>query len=203
MGYTITITRQFGSLGRQIAKCLSEMLDIEYYDRDIVEETAKKLGLPVSLISNEEESAKSAFFQMSYPLGMGTSDTQNEIFNEQVRIIKDIAEKESCIIVGRCSDYILQDKKNNINIYIYAPYETRLRNCVDILHMEKSEAKSMIAKVDKARDSYHKTFAKFLPGDHNHKDLMINSGVLGVEGTAKVIANFVREKFDLPEEGEE
>ena len=110
MSYSVTITRQFGSLGRPIAKCLSEMLEIEYYDRDIVEATAKKMGLPVSLISDAEESAKSAFFQMGYPLGMGTTDTQNEIFNEQVKIIKDIADKESCIIVGRCSDYILQDK---------------------------------------------------------------------------------------------
>lgn len=200
MSYTITITRQFGSLGRPIAKCLSEMLNIEYYDRDIVEATAKKLGLPVSVISNEEESAKSPFFRMSYPLGMGTSETQNQIFNEQVRIIKDIADKESCIIVGRCSDYILQERKNNINVYIYAPYETRLRNCIDILHMKKDEAKSMIAKVDKARNSYHKAFAKFLPDDHEHKDVMINSGLLGVEGTAKVIANIVRERFDLPEE---
>lgn len=195
MSYSVTITRQFGSLGRPIAKCLSEMLEIEYYDRDIVEATAKKMGLPVSLISDAEESAKSAFFQMGYPLGMGTTDTQNEIFNEQVKIIKDIADKESCIIVGRCSDYILQDKKNNINVYIYSNYETRLRNCIDILHMKREEAKTMINKVDKARISYHKNFAKFLPDDPEHKDVMIDSGLLGVEGTAGILAQIVTEKF--------
>lgn len=195
--YTVTITRQFGSLGRPIAKELAEILGIEYYDRDIVEETAKKLGMPVSVISDQEETVKSGFFKMGFPLGMGTSEKQLEIFNEQVKIIRDLAEKESCIIVGRCSDYILRNQKNCINVFIYAPYEARLRNCVDILHMEKEEAKKMIAKVDKARDSYHKTFAKFLPGDFEHKDVLIDSSMLGVEGTAKALADIIRARFGL------
>lgn len=195
--YVITITRQFGSLGRPIAKKMSELLEIEFYDRDIVEVTAKNMNLPVSVISDAEETAKKGrFFNMKFPLGNGTNETQQQIFTEQAKIIQEISEKESCIIVGRCSDYILRNTKNCINIFIYAPYEARLRNCVDILHMEKETAKKMIDQVDKARDNYHKSFAKFLPSDYRYKDIMIDSSLLGIEGTAKALADIVRAKFE-------
>ncbi len=195
--YTITITRQFGSLGRSIARELADMLQIEYYDRDIVDEASKKMGLPVSTISKEEEQANTKFFSMRYPLGAGTTEKQNEIFQVEQKIINDIAARESCIIVGRCSDYILRNMKNVINIYIYAPYEARLRNCVDILKMSPEEAAKSIQQVDKARDSYHKTYAKYLPSDPNYKDIMIDSSLLGIEGTAEVLAGIVRRKFQL------
>lgn len=193
--YIITITRQFGSLGRPIAKRLSEILGIEYYDRDIVEETAKKMNLPVSEISSEEEKSNAGFFKMGFPLGMGSTDKQMEIFGEQVKIIKALAEKESCIIVGRCSDYILENYENCMNVFIYAPYEARLRNCVDYLDMSIEEAKKMITSVDKARDAYHKNFAKYLPGDYEHKDILIDSSVLGIGGTAEILADFVKRKY--------
>lgn len=197
MIYTVTITRQFGSLGRPIAKKLAELLDIEYYDRDIVEETSKNLGLPVSEISDQEESAGNSFFNMIYPLGMQKSDQQDKIFQEQAKIIRNLADQESCIIVGRCSDYILRNNKNCLNVFIYAPYEARLRNCVDYLRMDSLIAQKMIAKVDKARDKYHKTYAGYLPGDCKCKELMIDSSAFGVEGTAEVLAYAIRKHFGL------
>ena len=103
--YVITISRQFGSMGRSIAKELSENLGIEFLDRDIVEATAKRMGLPVSVISDEEESMKSTFFRRQYPLGMGMSSLKDEIFYTQKNIIRDFAAKGSCIIVGRCADF--------------------------------------------------------------------------------------------------
>lgn len=195
MNYTITITRQFGSLGRPIAKKLAEILEIEYYDRDIVEETAKNLGMTVSVISDQEEAVKNSFFNMIYPLGTETSAQQDQIFQEQAKIIRDLAARQSCIIVGRCSDYILQNNKNCLNVYIYAPYEARKRNCVDYLRMDTETAKRMIQKVDKARDKYHKSYAGYLPSDFEHKELMIDSSVLGIEGTARVLAASVKEIF--------
>ena len=95
--YVITISRQFGSMGRSIAKELSENLGIEFLDRDIVEATAKRMGLPVSVISDEEESMKSTFFRRQYPLGMGMSSLKDEIFYTQKNIIRDFAAKGSCI----------------------------------------------------------------------------------------------------------
>ena len=195
--YTITITREFGSMGRPIARRMSEILGIEYYDRDIVDKTAKKLNQPVSNISDQEEAAKSRFFNMKFPLGNGTTSMQDEIFMTQSKIINELAEKESCIIVGRCSDYILKDRKNCLHIYIYAPTEERLKNCVDLLNMDQATAKKMIADVDKARESYHRHYAKYAPSDYRYKDIMINSALLGVEGTARHLAAIVKEKLDI------
>lgn len=197
--YVVTITRQFGSLGRPIAKRMSEILDIGYYDRDLVDEAAKKLKLPVSVVDKEEETARkltvNPFARMKYPLGKGTSDTQDAIFEAQQNIIRFLAEKETCIIVGRCSDFILEELENTMHIYIYAPYEARVQQSVENLKLDIQEARQMIVDVDEARDSYHMHYAGYLPDDKNHKDLMIDSSFLGVEKTAQYLAEAVIKKF--------
>ena len=195
--YVITISRQFGSLGRPIAMKLAELLGIEFYDREIVEKTAKNLGLPLSVIKETEESVKTRFFQMGYPLGSGATEQQDSIFNEQAKIIRDIVEKESCIIVGRCSDFILGNEKNSIRIFIYAPYQDRYRNCVDILRMDQESAKKMITRVDKARKAYHLHYAGYAPNDQDNQDIMINSSVLGINGTAQCLAEIAKIRFGL------
>lgn len=196
--YVITITRQFGSMGRPIAMKMAEMLGIEFYDRDIVDQAANKLNLPVSTINENEESAKkkNAFGRMQFPLGINkTSDTQDKIFEAQQNIIKFLAEKETCIIVGRCADFILSDMENVVNIYIYAPYDVRLEHCINDLGLDEAEGKKMIIEVDKARDAYHMNYAGFLPGDPMHKDLMIDSSFLGVDGTAEYLVEAIKKKF--------
>ena len=199
--YVITITRQFGSMGRPIAKKMAQKLGIEYYDRDIVDQAAKKLDLPVSVVDENEESAKkivtNPFSRMKYPLGKGTDSTQDKIFEVQQNIIKFLAEKETCIIVGRCSDFILSDMENVMNICIYAPYEDRVQHCVNDLHLEINEARKMIVEVDEARDSYHMNYAGYLPDDKNHKDIMIDSSIFGVEGTADYLVEAVRRRFGV------
>lgn len=195
--YVITIARQFGSLGRPIAKRMSEILNIQYYDRDIVEKTSQELNVPVSKISEVEESVKNKFFYMKFPLGINTTETQDDLFKTQKMIIQSLAEKESCIVVGRCSDYVLQEYENHLSIYIYAPYQARLKNCIENLNMEEKVARKMIADVDRARDLYHMHYAHYLPSDVNYKSIMIDSSLLGVDGTAKFLADLVKEKFNL------
>lgn len=197
--YVITITRQFGSMGRPIARKMAEMLGIEYYDRDLVDQAAKKLNLPVSVINEEEEKAsslsKNPFFRMAGPLGSGTTATQDKIFEAQQNIIKFLAEKETCIIVGRCADFTLSEMENAIHIYIYASYEARLEHCIKDLGMEELEARKMIAAVDKARESYHVNFTGYAPDDKSHKDILIDSSLLGVDGTASYLVELIRRKF--------
>lgn len=197
--YVITITRQFGSMGRPIAKKMAEMLGIEYYDRDLVDQAAEKLNLPVSVINEVEEKAnslaKNPFFRMASPLGSGTTTTQDKIFEAQQNIIKFLAEKETCIIVGRCADFTLSEMENAIHIYIYASYEARLEHCIKDLGMEETEARRMMAAVDKARESYHVNFTGYTPDDKSHKDILIDSSLLGVEGTAEYLVELVKKKF--------
>lgn len=156
--YIVTITRQFGSLGRPIAREMSEILGIEYYDRDIVEATSKKMNLPVSKISEHEETYSTSLFPMLLPLGSDSIAKQDEIYNVQKEVIREMAEKESYIIVGRCADYIFRDHRNVLNIYIYA---------------------------------------KYAPGDPDSKQIMIDSSMLGVKGTAEVLAEIVQRRFGL------
>ncbi len=194
--YYITIARQFGSLGRPIAHELSERLGIEYYDRDIVEETSRKLTLPVSTVSNiEEKSVKSNLFNMLFPLGIDPIEKQDQVFKAQQQIILDIADKQSCIIVGRCADFILRNHKNCLNIFIYAPYEARYQNCINTLDMKPEDAKKMIRDVDKARDLYWKRYAGYSPCDFNHRNLMVDSSLFGVTGTAELLADIINKKF--------
>ena len=198
--YVITISREFGSLGRPIAKRLAELLGIEFYDRDIVEKTAQNLGLPVSAIKENEESVKNRFFNMIYPLGNEATEQQDQIFHEQTRIIRELADKSSCIIVGRCADYVFANEKNCLRVHIYAPYEERYRNCVDILRMDQDSAKRTIRKVDKARKAYHLHYAGYAPGDPQNLDLLINSSVFGINGTAEALAEMVKIRFCLEDE---
>ncbi len=192
--YVITITRQFGSLGRSIAHKLSQLLGIEYYDRDIVEAAANRMHLPVSVVSDAEESS-SGFFKMLFPLGTESPGQQQKIYRVQEQIIRDLADRESCIIVGRCSDAILENLENSVHIYIYAPYEARFRNCVETLAMKPEEAKRMIGEVDKARRLYHRQYAGYVPDDPEHKDILINSDLLGVDQTAEALADMIRRRF--------
>ena len=193
--FTVTITREFGSLGRSIAKELSETLGVDFYDRDIVEEVARKLNLPVSTISDEEERSRHGFLSHMFPLGTDEEYMQDIIYEAQKSIILDLARKSSSIFVGRCSDFLLEKEKNNINIFIYAPYEKRVNNCVESLFMTEHEARKLIVSVDRARDAYHKKYAGYLPNHPEHKNLMIDSSLLGVSGTSNLIAGIVRQLF--------
>ena len=193
--YVVTISRQFGSMGRMIAQQLSRELGGDFYDRDIVEETASRMGLPVSVISNTEENSKSIYFKQQYPLGMGIASMRDEIFLIQKNIIRDLAQKESCIIVGRCADSILMDMENRLNVYIYAPMDARLRNAVELAKLDERTAKKMIREIDRSRELYHRRYCPEYVDASTNKDIMIDSSRFGAEGTVKILAGLVREMF--------
>lgn len=198
--YVITVGRQFGSLGRQVALKAAELLDINCYDRDVVDEVSKRLNLPLKEVSRKEEDAYAAFGKfgkMLFPLGDGDRQLKNRIFSVQECVIRDFADRESCIVVGRCADYILRDYSHLMTAFIYAPLEARVKNCVDSLSMQENEARKMCAGVDKARLAYHREFTGYDPMDPEHFDLMLNSAMLGVDSTAEILADIARKQFAL------
>lgn len=191
--YVITLSRDFASMGRTIAQALSGRLGCAFYDRDIVEQTAKRMGLPVSMISDTEEAGHNLFYRRIYPLGMGVKSMQDEIFLIQKNIIRDLASRESCIVVGRCADYVLKDFPNVFNIHIFASVEQRLKNCVEKLEMDPEDARRTIERVDRARARYHHLYGG---GDtFTNCHVMLNSGQLGVEGTVDLLEHIVRSVF--------
>lgn len=193
--YVITISRQFGALGRTIAQQMSKELGIEFFDRDIVELTAKRMGLPISEISKEEERHGGFFAERRYPLGMGPVSMQEELFLIQSNIIKDIAAMESCIIVGRCGDYCLRHVDRVLDVYVYASFEKRLENCKSILGMDEKTARSMIQDVDKARENYRRKYCKDMAGVFDNRDICIDSGKFGAEATAEILCGIARSVF--------
>lgn len=193
--YVVTISRQFASFGRSIAQRLSQELAVEFYDRDIVEATAKRMNQPIPVISDEEENAHPVFFRRKYPLGMGVANIRDEIFNVQSSIIKDIARRESCIIVSRCAGYVLRDHPRCLNVFIYSPYESRLKNCTEALQMDLKTAKKMIREVDKARENYRHSYCPDIKKAYDGYDLMLDSSRFGIEMSAKILADIVRGQF--------
>lgn len=194
--YVITISRQFGSMGRSIAQALAQQLNIDFYDRDIVEETARRMGLPVSVISDTEENAKSVYFRRIYPLGMGVPNLRDEIFLVQKNIIRDLAAKSSCIVVGRCGGSILADMPNRLGVYVYAPYSQRLQNCTQKLGMDETTARRMIREVDRARELYHRRYCPEVKDVFTDHDLMLDSSRFGVEGSASLLAHIAQTLFE-------
>lgn len=192
--YVVTISRQFGSLGRSIAAELAKRLDVEYMDRDIVEETARRMGHHVAEISNSEEVGVGAFLRRAFPLGAEAS-LRDSIFEVQKNIIRDFAKEQSGIVVGRCADYVLSDHPRMLSIYVYAPVEARLANCVNRLGMDEREARRMITEVDQAREQYHKNYIPGYKNPFSGRDLCIDSSRFGVEGSAEILEHIVRERF--------
>lgn len=196
--YVITISRQFGSMGRPIAKRLAEKLGINYYDRDIVEKVAKEMGVSSLQVDTAELSDFNPYEKMSHPLGVSDESEQDRIFEVQSNIIKKIAEKESCVIVGRCADYILRENPNHFSIYIYTSEKIRKENCVKYFGMTEEEAEKMMAEVDEARNLYNLHYAKAYSDDVTCKDLLIDSGSFGdMDATASMLATLIKGKFNL------
>lgn len=201
--YVVTITNQFCSLGRKTANRLGQLLDIPCYNEELVRAAAKELDLSAQIVDENEERARRIVAEYLSPMLQRLEDrtnvTQNMIFDAQRKIIRRMADDESCIIVGRCSDFVLEEYKNVMRCFIYAPFEVRVRNCVEELHMKESAARRLVNKKDEERKAYQLTYAGYLPESIHHKDLSVNSSVFGVEGTAQLLAQAVRERFRLEE----
>lgn len=195
--YVITVSREFGSLGRLIAEKTAAALEIEYYDRDLVEFAAREMNVDADAVGVHDEKIYSRFEKMVYPMGADSSPVDQErLFEIQKSIILDLAANKSpCIIVGRCSDYILRDMPNIMNVFIYSSYDKRIENCINEFRMTFKEAEKMIAKVDKARNTYHRFYTDHSLSDRTGKDLLIDSGIFGVDGSVQIIKKAVECRF--------
>ena len=196
--WVVTIGREFGSLGRPIAARVAELLDVAYYDRDIVEEVAQRMNMPLQVISDEEEREESKFGALArcmYPLGSGDNTLKQKIYAVQECVLNDFADKGSCILVGRCADYVMRHRKNLMRIYIYAPLEERVKNAMGLMNVDRDDARRVCLEVDRARSKYHRRYAGYDVMDPDHFDLMMNSAMGGVENTAQMLSELIRRRF--------
>lgn len=200
----LTIGRQFGSGGREIGQKLSEALGIAYYDKELLSAAAKESGLCEEVFARADERASSG---MSYAFSMGFSYmgiltpyndilSNDELFRIQSEAIRNIAEKESCILVGRCADYILRDNPACISFFIHNTMENRIQRLVEGLNITVEEAKEKISKIDKSRSAYYNYYTNKVWGMASSYNFSIDASVLGIDETVAFMKSFVEKKLE-------
>jgi cytidylate kinase len=198
----ITVTRQFGSLGRKIAKQVAENLGYEYYDRDIIEFAVKEMRGDIEKLSMFDGKLASPFDRMMYPLGKGNSHMKQSLFEMEKSIMVDLATTRNCVIVGRCSDYVLRKydvpEENMLNVFIYAPIEKRLTNCKEELEIDDpGEAYKYLTKVDKAREEFYKHYTRHSFTSNKYRNLLIDSSMADFDKVADIITDTAKIKFGI------
>lgn len=196
MSYVITIGRQYGSGGRYIARELAKKLKINFYDNELLIKAAERTGFSVDYIKANEEKKDSIFAFMGLNDIDNTLTAVQKVSNAQFAIIRNLADTESCVIVGRCANYVLKDHQNVLNVFIHAPIEDRIKRAVTYYNLPEKNAKEAIKKMDRKRESYHNYFTDEKWGDATNYDLCLNSS-LGIEECVDVIIEAARKKFHL------
>ncbi|WP_312443481.1 cytidylate kinase-like family protein [Lacrimispora sp.] len=201
----IAIGRQCGSSGKIIGQKLAEELGIKCYDKELLALAAKNSGLCEELFKTHDEKPTNSFLYSlvmdTYSMGFTNSGymdmpINHKIFLAQFDTIKQLADEESCIIVGRCADYALEDYPNLVSVFISADEEDKIKSLKELYHVDATKAKDIMVKTDKKRSSYYNYYSNKKWGDVRSYDLCINRSSIGVDGTVKLIHNFVDAKMD-------
>ena len=189
----ISIGRQHGSGGREIARLLAQELGIKCYDKEIVDEAAKHSDFSRDLINAYDEKRMSAFMLHAGGYGLNENFRLNmQVVSAQFDAMREIASKGDCIFVGRCADYILRERSDLVSVFILGDMDERLKCLERRQGLDESAARKKIKEVDKDRSSFYKYYSDQVWGDAQNYDLCINSSRLGVEGTVKVIMDYIK-----------
>lgn len=200
----ITIGRQFGSGGREIGKMLAELLDIKYYDKELIYEASKASGLCAEHFERADEKAPNRFINavsMGWMAGINGIPaigglSEETIFKLQSDVIRKIAEAHPAVFVGRCADYILRNNPNCFSVFIHAPMHDCIQRIVSRnTGVTEKEAEELATKRNKVRAAYYNFYTDKTWGDGASYDMCINSSILGCQKTAEWIAAFIKEKM--------
>ena len=201
--FVITIARQYGSGGKTIGEMLSKELGVEYYNKDLILKASEESGINVSLFANADEKSKGLFNKLKQKHYGGEvldpSDSnftsEENLFNYQAKIIRELAEKESCIIIGRAADYILRDRDDVLSVFVHAPHDFLMEQAAKKHSMSEKELEKYIAKIDKERAEYYKLHTGREWTDARNYDLCLNSSKLGFERCVEEIISYMNVRF--------
>ncbi len=202
--YVITIARGYGSGGRTIGKMLSEELGIPYYDRDLLRFASDDSGINEQLFAKADEKLKkSLLFKIARNVYKGElippdSDdfvSNDNLFNYQAKIIKELAETESCIIIGRCADFILKDYPNVVRLFVHAPLPDCINTLVEMTGKSEKEVEKQILDIDKHRADYYKYYTGREWENAKHYDLCLNSSKLGFGKCVEIVKSYLDIRF--------
>ncbi len=199
MKSVITIGREFGSGGREIGRRLAEQYGIPFYDKKLLEESAKQSGICEELFVRHDESMTNSLL---YSLVLGTYPTSadgmiypemplnHRIFLAQFETIKKLGQSP-CVIVGRCADYVLQDNPNRISVFVTGRMFEKKRRIAERYDIEKPKIEEFIRKTDKRRANYYEYYTDNKWGVASNYELTVNSSIIGIEGSVKLISEYV------------
>ena len=186
--FVITISREYGSGGRYIGKLVAQKLGIKLYDKEIITKLSETTGLSTEYIKTHEQKTNILDnLNNGYYYNLNNND---ELFIKESNLIKELAQ-ESCVIVGRCADYILKGQKNVTNIFIYSDMKNKIKRATKYYKLNKNTAEKEISKINKLRSNHYKHYTGETWNNPENYDLCINSDTLGVEDTAELICKLI------------
>ena len=176
----VTISREYGSGGRYIGELLAKKLGVPFYDKELINLSAKESGLSLEYVKENEQTLE------------GPKTTDDLLYIATTKVIENLYKKGSCVIVGRCGNYILKDKKDVLKVYLYSSEEDKINRVTKYYHITKDKALSTINKVNKERKRHYKYYTNTNLDDYNNYDLVINVSEFGVEKTADIINSIIK-----------
>lgn len=180
----VTISREYGSGGRYVGKLLADRMHLPFYDKELISLAAKESGLSSAYIVKNDEIMASSKYK---------DNNDDRLFVAEVKVIKDLA-KHSCVIVGRCSDYILKDTKNTLKVFLYSDMDSKVKRTVKYYGISKEKAEKQIESINRKREKHYKYYTDRAWKNPNNYDLMLNVDLLGVEKCAELIENIIKSK---------
>ena len=183
----ITISREFGSGGRTIGKKVAENLGIPCYDAELIQKMAMESGFSEAYVKEVGEGASGGFVANAFNSRAFGPTNEDRLWEIQYKVITELAEKESCVIVGRCADYILRDKADCLNVFVHADVEFRKKRLIDVYGEREAAPEERLKEKDKRRAAYHRFYTDRKWGYSQNYHISLNSGVLGIEKCVDII----------------
>ncbi len=190
----ITIAREFGTNGHEMGMILSERLGLPFYDKDILAKAALESGGDYEKLKAADEKVSSRILKPLFGYNGAFGDEEDKLFQAEERIIREVAAKESCIIIGHLSDYILKDDPNCIKVFIYAPFEERVKMIARKYQISEDEARKVVRKMDQYRSNFYTYYSNGKWEHSKGKDLILNRSTISLEGCVEMIAHLVELK---------
>lgn len=183
----ITISREFGSGGRTIGKMTAQMLSISCYDSELIQEIARESGFTENYIKDADEISPAGFLGSAFASRTFGPTNEDYIWEIQRKVILDLAQKESCVIVGRCADYILKDTADCLTAFIHADLEFREKRIVSVYGERTETPGQRIRKKDKRRSAYYRFYTDTNWGYAENYHISLDSGKIGIERCAEIL----------------
>ena len=195
----ITISREFGSGGRTVGKRVAELLDIPYYDKELVKRVAVETGFDEKFIEQQGEYASPLNNLLSYAFAdrgmhhfMNGLSADDLLWAIQCKVILELADKGPCVIVGRCADYILREREDTLNVFIHAPLQNRAQRIVRLYGESETAPEKRLETKDKRRRAYYKHYTGLDWGMSQNYHLSLDTGLVGIDRCAQLIADVAR-----------